>query len=66
MSETCKCHFPGGVVIKPDSVHEIDPCVYEEIERYGNVTVSISRCRVCGNVNISWFRQEDTVEFELD
>lgn len=39
---------------------DLDPCVYEEIERYKNVTVIISRCKFCGNYDISWARQEDT------
>lgn len=62
----CKCTFPNGITIKPDGVHELDPCRYEEIERYANVTVSVSRCKNCGNIDISWFRQEDTVELEVN
>ena len=61
-----KCEFPNGMVIKPDGVNELDPCVYEEIERYANVTVSIRRCKNCGNVEVVWFRQDDTVELPLD
>lgn len=61
-----KCSFPNGVVIKPDGINELDPCEYEEIEKYKNVTISISRCRKCGNINISWFRQEDTEELEVE
>jgi len=44
----------------------LDPCIYEEIERYANVTVSINRCVKCGNISISWYRQEDTVELETE
>ena len=62
----CKCKFPDGIVIKPDGVNELDPCIYEEIERWGNVTVSVNRCKVCGHVDISWIRQEDTVELEVE
>ena len=61
-----KCHFPDGIVIKPDGVNELDPCVYEEVERYANVTVIISRCRNCGHIEVSWMRQEDTVKLEVD
>ena len=44
----------------------VDPCVYEEIEAYKNVTVVISRWIHCGNIDISWKRQEDTEEIEVD
>ena len=40
-----KCSFPDGIVIKPDGVNELDPCVYEEVERYRNCTVIVSRCQ---------------------
>lgn len=62
----CKCTLPNGMIIKPDGVNELDPCIYEEIERYANVTVSINRCKNCGNIDISWFRQEDTEELEIE
>lgn len=55
-----KCTLPGGIIFKPDGVNELDPCRYEEIERYKNVTVSILRCPKCGHVEIEWERQEDT------
>lgn len=61
-----KCQFPPGVTIKPDGIHELDPCIYEEVERYGNVTISVMRCKNCGHTEISWFRQEDTVELETE
>lgn len=61
-----KCQHPGGVIVKPDGVNELDPCIYEEIERYRNVMVSVMRCKVCGHVEVSWTRQEDTEEVELD
>lgn len=60
-----KCRFPPGITVKPDGEHELDPCIYEEIERYVNVTVSVSRCRKCGHIEISWERQEDTEEVVL-
>lgn len=55
-----KCSFPDGVTIKPDGVHELDPCIYEEIEKYVNVTVNVLRCKKCGHIDIAWERQEDT------
>lgn len=55
-----KCEHPGGIIIKPDGVNELDPCVYEDVEKYKNVTVIVSRCIYCGHVEISWVRQEDT------
>lgn len=61
-----KCKFPDGIVIKPDGIHELDPCEYQEVERYANVTVSIRRCKKCGNIDIAWFRQEDTDELEVE
>lgn len=59
-----KCKFPEGLTIKPDGIHELDPCVYEEIQRYENATVIISRCKNCGHIDISWLRQENTREVE--
>ena len=55
-----KCSFQDGVTIKPDGVHELDPCIYEEIEKYVNVTVNVLRCKKCGHIDITWERQEDT------
>ena len=59
-----KCSF-DGVSIRPDGIHELDPCVYEDIEKYANVTVVISRCKKCGNIEMSWIRQENTEELEV-
>ena len=61
-----KCEFPEGVVIKPDGVNELDPCVYEEIEAYKNVTVHVLRCKKCGHIELQWDRQEDTEEIEIE
>lgn len=61
-----KCSFPEGITIKPDGIHELDPCVYKEVERYRNVTVAVMRCEKCGHIEISWFRQEDTEEVETE
>lgn len=59
-----RCSFEG-VAIKPDGVHELDPCVYEDIEMYTNVTVVISRCKKCGRIELSWLRQDDTEEVKV-
>lgn len=55
-----RCRFPDGITIKPDGVHPLDPCVYEDKEIHTNVTVYVSQCRKCGHVDIRWERQEDT------
>jgi len=64
--DNTKCSLPDGVSIKPDGVHEIDPCMYEVAEVYRNVTIEVLRCKRCGHTEISWFRQEDTEEVEID
>ena len=61
-----KCCFPPGVIVKPDGGNELDPCVYEEVECYKNVTVHVMRCLRCGHVEISWERQDNTEEVEPD
>lgn len=60
-----KCKYPEGITIKPDGIHELDPCVYEDIEKHANVTVVVSRCKRCGHIEISWMRQDDTVELDV-
>lgn len=40
------------LIIKPDGINELDPCIYEDIEMYANVTVIISRCKKCGHIEI--------------
>ena len=61
-----KCNYTdingNTVKVLPDGVNELDPCEYEEVERYRNVTVSILRCKKCGHISIGWERQENTVE----
>lgn len=61
-----KCHLPPGITIKLDGVNELDPCIYEEVECYKNVTVHVMRCQQCGHIELSWERQEDTEEVDLD
>ena len=58
--EVKKCSFSDDAIIKLDGVNELDPCFYQDIERYVNVTVTVSKCKKCGNIDISWERQENT------
>lgn len=62
--ERCTCG--DGITVKPDGVHELDPCEYEVVEAYRNVTVEVLRCRRCGHIEITWRRQSDTEEVDLD
>lgn len=55
-----KCRFPGGMVIKPNGVDELTACHFELKQVFQNVTVEVWQCPVCGNVDISWRRQDDT------
>jgi hypothetical protein len=52
--------MPGGITIRPDGIHPVDPCRYRLVESHKNVTVSVHQCDVCGDIDISWFRQDDT------
>ena len=52
-----KCKWPEGIEIKPDGENELDPCIYKTIEKYANVTVTVSRCIKCGHIDISWEKQ---------
>ena len=61
-----KCHLTPGITIKLYAVNELDPCIYEEVECYKNVTVHVMRCQQCGHIDLSWERQEDTEEVDLD
>ena len=66
MNNMEKCSFGDGIVIKPDGIHELDPCIYEDIEMWHNVTVVVSRCKRCGRIELSWIRQDDTEGGVLD
>ena len=59
-SEMSKCSFQDGVTVKPDGEHELDACCYKVKEIHRNVTVTVSECKRCGAVDISWERQDDT------
>lgn len=56
----CKCKWPEGVTIKPDGVHELDPCIYETQEIWSNVVIIVSKCRKCGDISLSWIKTPDT------
>lgn len=49
-----KCQFPPGITIKPDGVHELDPCQYQQIEEHHGCTVRVLRCKKCGHIEIEW------------
>ena len=57
-----RCSFGEGVVVKPDGINELDPCIYDVIEEYANVTVRVLKCSRCGHVEVEWSRQPDTVK----
>lgn len=39
-----------------------DGCEYQLTEAWKNVTVEVSRCRRCGHVDMSWLKQDDSVQ----
>ena len=55
-----RCQFPGGMVIKPNGKDELVPCHFNLMQVFRNVTVEVWQCPDCGNVDITWRRQEDT------
>ena len=62
---THKCTFGDeaqNITVKPDGRSELDPCLYQEIETYENVTVHILRCVRCGHIEVEWERQENTID----
>lgn len=56
----CKHDNPFSIKLGSEK-YEVDACVYEEIERHENVTVTVHKCKKCGHIDISWHRQENTV-----
>lgn len=62
MINVCKCIMPNGVVIKPDGVNELDPCLYETTNIFTNCIVEISKCVRCGNISVTWRRTDTTLE----
>ncbi len=61
-----KCSFGNGIVIKPDGENELDPCVYQTVETWKNVTVRVLRCKRCGHVEIEWLMQDDSEKVDED
>ena len=60
-----KCAFGDRnteITVKPDGRLELDPCLYQEMETYENVTVHILRCVRCGHIEVSWSRQDNTID----
>lgn len=67
MEHTCgKCSFPSGMKMSLDGVHEVDPCVYKDVEIHTNATVIVSRCKKCGGYSISWMRTDQTEDVILE
>lgn len=60
-----KCKMPDGLRILPDGVHELDPCLYKEIETHRGCTVHVLRCKRCGHIEIMWERGEDHHQGEV-
>ena len=56
----CKCENPVLMQLGGEK-YEVDPCIYEEIERHEGVTVIINRCKNCGHIDISWERSGEDV-----
>lgn len=54
MQNLPKCQFPEGMTIKPDGIHELDPCVYELVEEHRDCDVYIYKCQKCGHQSIEW------------
>lgn len=44
----------------------VDPCFYETVETYRNVTVKVLRCTKCGHVEVNWYLQDNTEEGDAD
>lgn len=45
---------------------KIDPCEYEVIQKITNVTVIVRKCKRCGHIDISWEKQADTKEVNVN
>ena len=60
-----KCTFGDRnteITIKPDGANELDPCLYQEIGTFENVTVHILRCVRCGHIEVEWEQQDNTID----
>lgn len=53
-----KCRWGDGVDVKPDGVHSLDPCIYEEIETIEHCIVHVLQCVRCGHMEFTWEQEE--------
>ena len=60
-----KCKFPNNEEISIMGI-PLDPCRYEVIEKFKNVTVEVRRCVKCGNIDVAWIKQDDTERVDVD
>lgn len=51
--EEKKCSWGDGASVEILG-HEVDPCVYQEVETHRGVTVHVLKCKKCGHVEITW------------
>lgn len=58
----CKCTLPAGLTIKPDGVHQLAAGLFETEQVFTNCTVEVSRCKHCGEYELSWYRTAATEE----
>ena len=56
MKEPC-CSFGEGVEVRPNGIDQLDPCLYKVIEVHKNVTGEVLRCKRCGKIELSWYRE---------
>ena len=54
--EKFKCS--SNVVIKPDGETELDPCVYELVDRRENCIVEVFQCQNCGHIEVTWIDKD--------
>lgn len=64
VADRAKCSHPNGFKILPDGVHELDPCVYEEVESYANVRLTLLKCKKCGHMDFEWRYEKDILDEE--
>lgn len=53
-----ECSWGPGVEFKIGDI-PVDPCVYQEIEVHHGATVTVSKCKYCGKIDISWVPGEE-------
>ena len=63
---SCKCNFSDGSVDVKIGDVSLDPCKYQLVEAYKNVTVEILKCSVCGHISIGWKKQDNTEEITME